>query len=79
MDAEDLMEKLFAYGHKIIHLPTLKISSVKTELINSDNFDAFIFTSANAVRNLKLARANKVYIVFVLVRLLKKLHVYQVL
>jgi uroporphyrinogen-III synthase len=59
MDAEDLMEKLFAYGHKIIHLPTLKISSVKTQLVNPDNFDAFIFTSANAVRNLKLTNTNK--------------------
>jgi len=59
MDAEDLMEKLFAYGHKIIHLPTLKISTMKTELVNSDNFDAFIFTSANAVRNLKLSSTNK--------------------
>ena len=58
MDAEDLMEKLFAYGHKIIHLPTLKISSVKTQLGNF-NFDAFIFTSANAVRNLKLTSTNK--------------------
>ena len=59
MDAEDLMGKLFAYGHKIIHLPTLKISSVDTELVNSDNFDAFVFTSTNAVRNLKLTSANK--------------------
>ena len=59
MDAEDLMEKLFAYGHKIIHLPTLKISTVETELVNPDNFDAFIFTSANAVRNLKLTNTNK--------------------
>ena len=59
MDAEDLMKKLFAYGHKIIHLPTLKISTLKTELVNPDNFDAFIFTSANAVRNLKLTSTNK--------------------
>ena len=59
MDAEDLMEKLFAYGHKIIHLPTLKISTIKIELVNPDNFDAFIFTSANAVRNLKLTSTNK--------------------
>ena len=59
MDAEDLMEKFFAYGHKIIHLPTLKISTLKTELVNPDNFDAFIFTSANAVRNLKLTSTNK--------------------
>ena len=59
MDAEDLMEKLFAYGHKIIHLPTLKISIVKTKLVNPDHFDAFVFTSANAVRNLKLTGMNK--------------------
>ena len=59
MDAEDLMEKLFTYGHKIIHLPTLKISTVETELVNPDNFDAFVFTSANAVRNLKLTSTNK--------------------
>ena len=59
MDAEDLMKKLFAYGHKIIHLPTLKISTLKTELVNPDNFDAFVFTSANAVRNLKLTNTNK--------------------
>ena len=59
MDAEDLMEKLFAYGHKIINLPTLKISIVETELVNPDNFDAFVFTSANAVRNLKLTNKNK--------------------
>ena len=59
MDAEDLMEKLFAYGHKIIHLPTLKISTIKKELVNPDNFDAFIFTSANAVRNLELTNVNK--------------------
>ena len=59
MDAEDLMEKLFAYGHKIIHLPTLKISTVETELVNPDNFDAFVFTSTNAVRNLQLTSTNK--------------------
>jgi uroporphyrinogen-III synthase len=59
LDAEDLIEKLFTYGHKIIHLPTLKISTVETELIYPDNFDAFVFTSANAVRNLKLANTNK--------------------
>ena len=59
MDAEDLMEKLFAYGHKIIHLPTLKISTIETKLVNPDNFDAFVFTSANAVRSLKLTSTNK--------------------
>ena len=59
IDAEDLMEQFFAYGHKIIHLPTLKISTVESSPINPNNFDAFIFTSTNAVRNLKLTSANK--------------------
>jgi len=59
IDAEDLMEKFFVYGHKIIHLPTLKIFGIEAKLVNPDNFDAFIFTSANAVRNLKLTNANK--------------------
>ena len=29
IDSEDLMGKLFSLGHKIIHVPTLKISSAK--------------------------------------------------
>jgi len=59
IDAEDLMEKFFNFGHKIIHLPTLKILSANTDPINSNDFDAFIFTSANAIRNLKLVNTNK--------------------
>ena len=59
MDSEDLMKNLFNYGHKIIHLPTLKISTIETEIANPDKFDAFIFTSTNAVRNLKLTNLNK--------------------
>ena len=27
IDAEDLMGKFFSLGHKIIHIPTLKISA----------------------------------------------------
>ena len=59
IDAEDLMESFFAHGHKIIYLPTLKISIIDAELVNPDNFDAFIFTSTNAVRSLKLTNTNK--------------------
>ena len=54
IDAEDLMGKLFSLGHKIIHIPTLKISSLKTNLIDLSKYDALIFTSANAVRNLNI-------------------------
>jgi uroporphyrinogen-III synthase len=59
IDAEDLMGKFFAFGHKIINLPTLKILPIEIESINSKKFDAFIFTSTNAVRNLKLTSKNK--------------------
>ena len=59
IDSENLMEKLFSMGHKILHIPTLKISSTNMEPINPDDFDAFIFTSANAIRNLKLSNQNR--------------------
>ncbi|MDC6481893.1 uroporphyrinogen-III synthase [Pelagibacteraceae bacterium] len=59
IDAEDMMEKFFALGHKIIHLPTLKILPLAIDPINPDEFDAFIFTSANAIRKLKLNSNNK--------------------
>ncbi len=59
IDSENLMEKLFSKGHKILHVPTLKISSTNMQPINPDDFDAFIFTSANAIRNLKLSNQNR--------------------
>ena len=54
IDSEDLMGKLFSLGHKIVHIPTLKISAANITLVDAQKYDAFIFTSANAIRNLKL-------------------------
>ena len=48
------MNAFFKQGHNLIHLPTLKIKPLKISPINFKNFDAVIFTSSNAVRNLKL-------------------------
>jgi len=59
IDSEDLMGKLFSLGHKIIQVPTLKISSSNMEPINLDDYDVLVFTSANAIRNLKLTNKNK--------------------
>jgi|TARA_B110000438_G_scaffold52981_1_gene53168 uroporphyrinogen-III synthase len=59
IDAEDLMGKFFSLGHQIIHLPTLKILPLAMDPIDPNEFDAFIFTSANAIRNLKLKSNNK--------------------
>ena len=54
IDSEDLMGKLFSLGHKIVHIPTLKISAANIDPVDAKKYDAFIFTSANAIRNLKL-------------------------
>ena len=54
IDSEDLMGKLFSLGHKILHIPTLKISASNANPVDAKKYDAFIFTSANAIRNLKL-------------------------
>ena len=54
IDSEDLMGKLFSLGHKIVHIPTLKISASNVSSVDAKKYDAFIFTSANAIRNLKL-------------------------
>ena len=59
IDAEDLMGKFFSLGHKIIHIPTLKITSAKTEPIDASQYNIFIFTSANAIRNLKVIKQDK--------------------
>ena len=59
IDAEDLMGKLFSLGHKIIHLPTLRIIPIKIDPIDASKFNAFIFTSANAIRSLEVEKNDK--------------------
>ena len=59
IDAEDLMGKLFSLGHKIIHIPTLKVKPITNQECDAKNYDAFIFTSANAIRNLRLLNEDK--------------------
>ncbi len=53
------MIDFFSSGHKVIHMPTLKITSVNMNPIDTKNYDALIFTSANAVRFLKLKNDDK--------------------
>jgi Uroporphyrinogen-III synthase len=64
IDSEDLMGKLLSLGHKIIHVPTLKISKAELDPIDSKKYNAFIFTSANAIRNLKLLKPDKNKLLF---------------
>ena len=59
IDSEDLMMNFFSSGHKIIHMPTLSITSSNMKPINTKDYDGLIFTSANAVRFLKLKNNEK--------------------
>ena len=59
IDSEDLMGKLFSLGHKIIHIPTLKILSVPIKPTDLNQYDALVFTSANAIRNLDVSSEGK--------------------
>ena len=52
------MGKLFSLGHKIIHIPTLKISPSKAESVDLNEYDAIIFTSANAIKFLNIEKFN---------------------
>ncbi len=58
-DTENLMQELFDLGHKIIHIPTLKIKSANLEKIDIENFNALVFTSSNAVKNLSIKGEKK--------------------
>ena len=53
-DTENLMQELFSLGHKIMHVPTLKIKKANIEKINIEDYNALVFTSSNAVRNLNI-------------------------
>ena len=60
-DIENLMQDLFNLGHKIMHIPTLKIKNANLETINIENYNALIFTSSNAVKNLNVKGEKKKY------------------
>ena len=53
-DTENLMNELFNLGHNIMHVPTLKITSANIEPVNIKNYNALVFTSSNAVKNLQV-------------------------
>ena len=59
IDSEDLMMNFFSSGHKVIHMPTLSIASANMEPIDARYYDGLIFTSANAVRFLKMKHDDK--------------------
>jgi uroporphyrinogen-III synthase len=59
IESEDMVGKFFSNHHKIIHMPTLRIIPADSSPINLEDYDACIFTSANAIRNLKILERNQ--------------------
>ena len=60
IESEDLMMNFFSSGYKVIHMPTLSITSANMNPIDTKHYDGLIFTSANAVRFLKLKSNDKI-------------------
>ena len=48
-DSAEMIIKFQKLGHKVSHLPLLKIEKVNYEEINYSDYQGIIFTSANAV------------------------------
>ena len=58
-DCKDLILRFKSLGHKVSHLPVIKIENVNHDKVNFDEFDGIIFTSANAIKILNTSNINK--------------------
>ena len=58
-DCKELILRFKSLGHKVSHLPVIKIQNVNYGKVNFDEFSGIIFTSTNAVKNLITSSINK--------------------
>ena len=58
-DCKELIVRFKSLGHKVSHLPVIKIQNVNYDKININEFSGIIFTSANAIKNLNTSEINK--------------------
>ena len=63
-DSEELILKFRDLGHKVSHMPVIKIEKVEYEKINFLDYKAIIFTSANALKLLDSKFIDKKIICF---------------
>ena len=63
-DCTEMILKLKTLGHQISHLPLLNIEPISNEKINFSEFEAIIFTSANAIKFLDLKGIDKKLLCF---------------
>ena len=58
-DCKDLILRFKSLGHKVSHLPVIKIQNVNHDKINVNEFGGIIFTSANAIKHLNTSDISK--------------------
>ena len=58
-DCKELIIKFKSLGHKISHLPVIKIESIKYDEKNLDEYKGVIFTSSNAIKNFDIKKIDK--------------------
>jgi len=58
-DSHNLILKFQSLGHKVSHLPLIRIEEVKYENLNFTLFAGIIFTSSNAIKHLDLENIDK--------------------
>tara|TARA_B100000035_G_scaffold286051_1_gene270071 strand:- start:281 stop:979 length:699 start_codon:yes stop_codon:yes gene_type:complete len=58
-DSLEMIIKFKTLGHKVSHLPLLKIIPLEIKSLNFSDFDAIIFTSTNAIKFLDTKNINK--------------------
>ena len=63
-DCSEMILKFKSLGHKVSHLPLLKIEKVNYDEINFSNYKGIIFTSGNAVKFLDTKKIDKKILCF---------------
>ena len=63
-DCSEMILKFQSLGHRVSHIPLLSIEKINYDEINFSDYGGVIFTSANAVKFLNLAKVNKNIICF---------------
>ena len=58
-DSRDLIIKFTSLGHKVSHLPVIKVEPIKYDDQDFSQFKGIIFTSANAIKNLNIKNIDK--------------------
>ena len=58
-DCKELILRFKSLGHKVSHLPVIKIQNVNYDKVNINEFSGIIFTSSNAIKNLNTSDINK--------------------